>query len=349
MTVEVPADGETASSGTSPLTAPTTDESTEQSNVTSSTARRKKSRRSPRQACEARLDAKLERDNLNLRYKLAFKQATALMANPLHNESVNSIIERLNLKHSLIGAKKCLTRSTLYRAVSKGNNGAQSPAKKGPEAKIPEVLVEVIATHAQVSQCSEGEMRGREIKRLIGAAILGTSYDDEFTIESVWRKVRREFPEHLQAANKMSVDDARAQWTTFDNLQQWFNDAKKDLIETGLVIDAEVRDRDGVLISELDFRSDEVRRRFINMDETHHDLSITGDRGGPRAVMYHNPSLQRGSKRGVKSSRHVTGVYATNADGESLPPMYIFDSGAKFEDNFQVRLQWLEGLPSVTG
>ena len=59
-------------------------------------------------------------------------------------------------------------------------------------------------------------MRGRErIKRLIGAAILGTPYNDQFTIESVWRKVRREFPEHLQAASKMSVDDARAQWTSY--------------------------------------------------------------------------------------------------------------------------------------
>ena len=66
---------------------------------------------------------------------------------------------------------------------------------------------------------------------------------------------------------------------------------KNDLIETGLVIDEEVSDANGVLVSELDFRSDEVRRRIINMDETHHDLSITGDQAGQRAVMYHNPSL----------------------------------------------------------
>ncbi len=112
----------------------------------------------------------------------------------------------------------------------------QSPTKEGPETNIPEVLVEVIATHAQVSQCSKGEMRGRDIKRLIGAPIQGTLYDDEFTIESVWQKVQREFPEHLQAANKMSVDIACAQWTTFDQLHQWLNDAKKDLIETCLVI-----------------------------------------------------------------------------------------------------------------
>ena len=253
------------------------------------------------------------------------------------------------MKHNLIGTKKTLTRSTLYRAVSKGSNGESSPVKKGPAAKIPEVLLEVVAAHTQVSQCSDGEMRGREIKRLIGAAIIGTEYNDRFKIESVWRKVRREFPEQLQATSKMSVDDARAQWTTYENLQQWFEDAKKDLIETGLVIDAEVRDANGVLMSELDFRSEEVWRCIINMDETHHDLSITGDRAGPRAVMYHNPTLQRGSKRGVKSSRHVTGVYATNSAGESLPPMYIFDSGAKIEDNFQVRLQWLDGLPSITG
>ena len=51
----------------------------------------------------------------------------------------------------------------------------------------------------------------------------------------------------------------------------------------------------------------------------------------------------------MKSSRHVTGVYATNAAGEVLPPMYIFDSGAKVEDNFRVKLKWLEGLPSISG
>ena len=42
---------------------------------------------------------------------------------------------------------------------------------------------------------------------------------------------------------------------------------------------ASIRDCDGNLVSELDFRSQEVKRRIINMDETHHDLSVTGDRG----------------------------------------------------------------------
>jgi nicotinate-nucleotide pyrophosphorylase len=67
---------------------------------------RKKSRKSPWQACEARLHAKVECNDLDQCYKTAFKQATTVMADSLHNEPVNSIIARLNLKHSLIGTRK---------------------------------------------------------------------------------------------------------------------------------------------------------------------------------------------------------------------------------------------------
>ena len=51
----------------------------------------------------------------------------------------------------------------------------------------------------------------------------------------------------------------------------------------------------------------------------------------------------------VKSARHVTGVYATAAAGEALPPFYIFDSSTKSEDKFRVNVEWLVGLPSVGG
>lgn len=65
-----------------------------------------------------------------------------------------------------------MTRSTLYCAVSKGSHGETSPAKKGPAEKIPGVILNVVAVaQTQVSQCGDGKMRGREIKRLIGAAI----------------------------------------------------------------------------------------------------------------------------------------------------------------------------------
>jgi hypothetical protein len=55
---------------------------------------------------------------------------------------------------------------------------------------------------------------------------------------------------------------------TNQNLQQWFDDAKRDLIESGLCIDQVVRNGDGTLVSKLNFRPEEIKRRILNMDET---------------------------------------------------------------------------------
>ena len=86
---------------------------------------------------------------------------------------------------------------------------------------------------------------------MIGAAILGTKYDDTFKIDSAWKKLRTRHPEQLQAGTKVSMEEARSKWTTVNNLEQWFNDAKVDLIKSGLVIDREVRDAEGTLLSEV--------------------------------------------------------------------------------------------------
>ena len=107
---------------------------------------------------------------------------------------------------------------------------------------------------------------------------------------------------------------------------------------TSLVVNKNVFDAEnGALVSEVRFKKD-TERRFIKMDETYHDLSITGDKGGSRAVSYHNPRFQRGATRGVKSARHVTGAYATNVAGAALPPFYIFDSSANRTTTFVSRL-----------
>jgi len=95
----------------------------------------------------------------------------------------------------------------------------------------------------------------------------------------VWQKTRTVFPDALQAATKIADEDALAQWTTYNNLNQWFDNVKNDLLKTGLVDDEIVLDDKGELVSEVQFKM-HSKPRFNNMDETHHNLSITGDKGG---------------------------------------------------------------------
>jgi hypothetical protein len=306
----------------------------------------KRHRRSSKQTGEHLLESKRQKLDYDARYSAAFKTATTLVAAKT-DEPAATICARLNIEYGLDGTKR-LARSTVYEASKDGRAGHSPSMRKGPEPLIPDALLECVITHGAVCQLGNGELKSKDFQRIIGASMLGTPYADRFKPSSVWRKARTKYPDGIQAGTKIAVDDARAQWTTYDNLDQWFDDAKRDIIATGLVEDEKIYDSEsGELVSEVRFKKG-TERRFINMDETHHDLSITGDKGGSRAVTYHNPAFPRGATRGVKSARHVTGAYATNAAGEALPPFYIYDSSAQPE-NFQVKVEWLVGLPKVSG
>jgi hypothetical protein len=190
---------------------------------------RKPSRRTPKQASAARLDAKRLKSDYDGRYKEAFKDATNLVAagaaGNKNAEPVHRISERLNRDFNLNGKEK-LAQSIVNQAAKLGLSGT-SPKKKGPVPKITHKFLEVEATHAEVcQQVGNDEMRGRDLKRLIGASIAGTQHEGLFQMQSVWRKVHQEFPDALQAANKIPIEDARTQWTTYDNLNQWFDDVR---------------------------------------------------------------------------------------------------------------------------
>ncbi len=128
--------------------------------------------------------------------------------------------------------------------------------------------------------------------------------------------VRTEFPELLQAATKCCSGSV-------DSLNQWFDDVKKDLLATWLFEHEDiVFGEEGEVVSEVHFKM-RNERRIINMDKNHHNLSVTGYKGGPGAViLYHNPLYQCSVVSGVKSARHVTGVYTTNTAGENL--LYVY-------------------------
>jgi hypothetical protein len=132
-----------------------------------------KRQRLAKQASEARVLAKKAKDNYDCRFKLAFKEGTETLHERLDSDKppsefrkVSSIVSQLNHDFQLDGRKK-LSKSALYRAVSCGHIGA-SPLKRGPAPRIPDILLDVVARHAEVNQVGDGgELRGRDIKRLM--------------------------------------------------------------------------------------------------------------------------------------------------------------------------------------
>ncbi len=86
----------------------------------------------------------------------------------------------------------------------------ESPGKKDPHPKIPDVLHETTVAHSEISHVgSSGELRGRDVKRLIGAAVLGTPHKQKITVDLAWKKLRERHPDKVQAANIATAEDAR--------------------------------------------------------------------------------------------------------------------------------------------
>ena len=86
---------------------------------------------------------------------------------------------------------------------------------------------------------------------------------------------------------------------------------------------------------------------FITLDETHHELSTVGNRGGSTTTRFANPSFPRSGDRVVETGGHITGVYAYTLCGEPLPPMYIFSMAAECEENMKYTPEVCVGLPTV--
>ena len=67
---------------------------------------------------------------------------------------------------------------------------------------------------------------------------------------------------------------------------------------------------------------------LLTLDETHHEFSTVGARGGAAAGRYINPSFPWSGERCIASTFHTQGVYGTTLCGKLLIPLYILSTGS---------------------
>jgi len=86
---------------------------------------------------------------------------------------------------------------------------------------------------------------------------------------------------------------------------------------------------------------------FLTRDETHHEFSTVGARGGAAAGRYINPLFLRLEEQCIVSTFHTMDVYGTTLHGEPLIPLYILSMGSLREENYRIDSCVCEGLPTV--
>ena len=284
----------------------------------------------------------------------AYKKATVAYANLLSGVRVRgdggaqAIADEYNkgLPH---GATR-LTASTIIRQVSKNMAGV-SPVKRGVKRKFPQAVYDSVATYLQLKQSSGDEQKPRQLRRTVIAAFKGTPLESQLStprqLTRALKTMREDHADVITRANKCSVDDRRWQWTTYTNLNDWYDGWRRFLVFHEFATEEPETQPDGS-VAEVTIPPAK-QRRICNADETHHIMDTDGDRGGSRARTYVSRNMGRSGARRVANPKHITGLYITFAppNNQSGPPFYFFDSDATDPENFRVDARWLIGLPRV--
>jgi len=152
-------------------------------------------------------------------------------------ESCRNIVSEINIKY-LSNFEHKITRTTLQRYFKKGWD---KQARKGPPSKISKVLIEAIVLHVGMKQVSgTGEAKAKDIMSIISAAVKNTKHQDSVNVKYAYEKIRLIEAERMQNSSIRGVEDIRCQWTTYEKLNQWFDDAKPVLLKYKFAEDRKV-------------------------------------------------------------------------------------------------------------
>lgn len=214
----------------------------EKSSVTNKT-KTKRSYRSANQKNKEATVQKALRINAYKRYKAALKEATlhwkaskdvgekrrarvrtcrkaAEEESESSTESLREIVRSVNARWINEG-----TRSTVSRYVKNGKH-RESPVKRGQPTKLCPELMNATRLHMKMHQVTLGDVKGHEVKAIIGAATYDKEDVSEVKPDYAWRRIRESFPEDCKPTCQRRTGDLCSQYTTWQQLNDWFDYTK---------------------------------------------------------------------------------------------------------------------------
>ena len=183
-------------------------------------------------------------------------------------------------------------------------------------------LLEAYITHCQLLQAN-----GRKepnLQDLIMQTKVAMNIEDRRTVESlVQNRLRADAAGTFKASKQYDQEARRIAWTTFSNLNTWFDSFERHSVELGFA----QREANGSI--PVGFIHPE---RIFNLDETNVSLDgSSGDRGGRPTTTFYDPNLScTGNAQSKKTSGQSTLIFGSNALGQ--PAATSFSTKNKCQD-----------------
>ena len=305
-------------------------------------AKRPVKRRSSLQVTQAHQAKEAERRA----YSAALKAATTLYAAGRKEGSVVTAQEVSDQIFEATGGEADGGVRVHGRSIRNYYNGGlvgKSPLRMG---RVPKAapLHDVMESFAQLCQLEGTELKPKELARRARVAAAANGIELNTTNGQILQSFRIAKP-HIQSAGGKGIEEARWQWNTYTNHNDWFGTEttgwKGALLRYGFASNEPDGDSEVTIPPPM-------RRRILNIDETQVPFDNSKDRKGPRGVVMVDMSLPRLGSRTAKSSSHTSQFLAISAGGGAVSA-YMFDTSAAHVGNRRIKLSWIEGLPKTRG
>ncbi|KAL3771166.1 hypothetical protein ACHAWU_004789 [Discostella pseudostelligera] len=304
----------------------------------------------PQKMKKQRLTAKQVQDKrendlvMKTKAKKAHKEATILYDRERQKEnnggmSVRKVEEFIKAKHSGVGP----SRATIHRYVVEYGLIGMSPRKHGPEGNIPAMMYTALCmaygSFLRINQINA--MGSNNSRTKLVPIIAETMNISVSTSKELIKRLCRDTAIDMKCDKLSFAEERRVRWTTYANLELWFDSWEKTLIDLGFMED---EGSGKYIIPEHQLRN------IINFDET--CLSLDGssiNRGGRPAAYYHDPRLPQVGISTSKTSHTTTMITGSNAWGEALPPHFQFMTSAQTDEGKQIRNDCIRYMMNVRG
>jgi hypothetical protein len=287
-------------------------------------------RKTSHQAQVARGNKKVENDI----EKHAFKVATLTLSKERKKTDGLNSVQICTAVNETFGTT--LQPKRIRNSVNAGKIGV-SPVRRGPKGYIPDFDFKLFATAMEtytiIRQIGRtGCPNRQELKKTVNAVANskeGTptrSQDD-----TLINRLLNEMPVDIMTTGKANkAEERRVAWTTYSNLNTWFDSWARHLVEfeTARPVTPEDVDNEGELFFFLGQKD-----RIINLDETNIELDGSGKNSGGRpSIQFYHRKFGKPGKGVSKAGAGVTMIGGGSAAGDPTPPHFQFKSMAKSEE-----------------
>jgi hypothetical protein len=312
-----------------------------------------------KQAHEVRKETAIEMADTTDNYKTAMKEATIMYQNEQDaaKEALaqgDEIYKKLTGRRiaELVNAKyhTNIQDRTIRKQVSEGKAGL-SPERRGPKGTIAsryyKALCGAFESYVKLKQVTRDSNLKRTFLQKLVNAVVNKHPKENRTGRILFERLQQSVAATLSIGKVDKIEERRNKWTTYSNVNIWYDSLKEFLIEEGFAVE---NDQENDLPGELLYGKGQIER-IGNIDETGIVIDTTkSQKGGRESVVFFDPLISDGPEMSAhKNSFSGTLMQGCTAGKELIPPHFQLPSDAMTEDGMKISSDFIKDMHLTVG